>query len=196
MLFSLLFACSEPAPPPKEEAKPAASACDVDTATLAGTSWLWLDPNMGDKPNPIARVKFVDEGGALHGKYSAKSLGDVYDYTCTPQGKLLNCLETNTHADAFCKAYAATHDGVCDAAAVAAAAQIPQADVDKIVAQVNKDLKAIKKDQIAQQRKMDNSPNNKIRGKFQTAVDKGTCKLTLVDKYQTMVDGRLNEFEN
>ena len=58
------------------------------------------------------------------------------------------------------------------------------------------ELKKLKKDEKDMQRKADNSPNNKIRGKFIVAVDKATCRVTLQDKYQTMVDGRVNEFEN
>ncbi|MFZ5479407.1 MAG: hypothetical protein ACOZNI_21765 [Myxococcota bacterium] len=194
MLIALLTACSEPAPPP--EKKEDKSACDVDVTKLQETSWLWLDPNAGDKPNPIARLKFVDEGGTIHGKYTAKSLGDVYDYTCALNGKILTCVETDPHAEAFCKAWAATHDGVCDPAGVAAATGIPQAEFDKVAEKVNGELKKLKGEEKANQRKADNSPNNKIRGKFLVAVDKSTCRLTVQDKYQTLVDGKLNEFEN
>jgi hypothetical protein len=182
--------------PPKEA--PKADTCGVEVTSLAGTSWIHLKPQpVGpDKPNPMARVHFVDDGGNLKGQYTASSLGDVYDYACTISGKLGTCTETEPHAEAWCKAWAASHDGVCDPAAVAAATGIPQAEFDKVATKVNDEIKKLKPDEKAQQKKSDNSPNNKIRGTFQIAVDKAKCQLTLVDKYQTMVDGKVNTFEN
>jgi hypothetical protein len=187
--------------PPQEEAPkeaPKADTCGVDLTSLAGTSWVHLKPQPSgpDKPNPQARVHFVDTAGTLHAQYSAGSLGDVYDYACTINGKLGTCVEQGDHAEAWCKAWAATHDGVCDPAGVAAATGLPQADFDKVAQKVNDDIKKLKPDEKAMQKKADNSPNNKIRGKFQLAIDKSKCQLTLVDKYQTMVDGKVNEFEN
>ncbi|MFN7143635.1 MAG: hypothetical protein ACK4YP_07670 [Myxococcota bacterium] len=195
-LLVLVGACAPEQPAtPAEEAAPADS-CGVDINTLPGSSWVWLDPNAGDKPNPMARIRFEDAAGTLKAKYTAKSLGDVYDYTCTVKGGLATCLEDDVHAEAFCKAWAATHDGVCDPAAVAAATGIPQAEFDKVAKKVNDELKKLKPAEKETQRKADNNPNNKIRGKFLVAIDKGNCQLTLQDKYQTMVDGRLNEYEN
>jgi hypothetical protein len=195
-LLALLSSCApEEAPPPPAEEKPE-NTCGADINTLAGSAWVWLDPNAGDKPSPIARLKFEDAGGALKAKYSAKSLGDVYEYNCSVKGGLATCIETDTHAEAFCKAWAASHDGVCDPAAVAQATGIPQADFDAVAKKVNDELKKLKGEEKENQKKADNSPNNKIRGKFVVAINTGTCQLTLQDKYQTMVDGRVNEYEN
>ena len=194
-VLALLSACAPEEEAPPAEEKPA-DTCGVDINKLGGTSWVWLDPNAGDKPNPIARLKFEDAGGAVKAKYSAKSLGDVYDYNCSIKGGLATCNEADSHAEAYCKAWAATHDGVCDPAAVAQATGLPQADFDAVAKKVNDDLKKLKGEEKENQKKADNSPNNKIRGKFVVAVNSGTCQLTLQDKYQTMVDGRVNEYEN
>ncbi len=196
LLGVLTAGCDTPAPPPPSEPVARPDTCGEDINSLPGSSWLWLDPNAADKPNPLARVKFEDVGGALHAKYTAKSLGDVYDYACTIQGKTGTCVETTDHAEAWCKAWASTHEGVCDPALVAAATGLPQADFDKVAAKVNADLKKLKPAEKELQRKADNSPNNKIRGKIQIAVDKGKCQLTLVDRYQTLVDGKVQEYEN
>lgn len=196
-LFLLAAGCAPEAPPePSKEEKPL-DTCGVDINTLAGSSWIHLKPTaMGDTPNPMARIKFEESAGTLKARYTAGSLGDVYEYGCTIKGGLATCVETDAHAEAFCKAWAATHDGVCDPAAVAAATGIPQSEFDAVAAKVNDELKKLKPAEKETQRKADNNPNNKIRGKFLVAVDKGKCQLTLQDKYQTLVDGRLNEFEN
>lgn len=196
-LLLALAACSPPEPPPQEEAKPE-SACPVTLENLNNTVWVHLKPQPAgpDKPNAMARLKFQDEGGALKAKYTASSLGDVYDYDCTSNGKMVTCVESKVNATAWCKAWAASHDGKCDPAGVAAATGIPQAEFDKVAADVEKELSKLKPDEKEQQRKVDNSPNNKIRGKFMVAVDPQSCRLTLVDKYQTMVNGKINEYEN
>jgi hypothetical protein len=124
------------------------------------------------------------------------STSDVFKYDCAVEGKVATCLESEAHAEAFCKAWAAVHEGVCDPAGVSAAAGIPLDVATKAAESVNAELKKLKGEEIEQQRKSDNSPRNKMRGKFRAAVDPGSCEITLQDKYQTMVDGKLNEYEN
>lgn len=196
-LFLLAVGCAPEAPsePAKEDAP--LDTCGVDINTLANSAWVHQKPSAtGDKPNPMARIKFEDAGGALKAKYTAGSLGDVYDYSCTVKGGIATCIEDKTNAEAWCKAWAATNDGVCDPAGVAAATGLPQAEVEAAAAKVNDELKKLKPAEKETQRKADNNPNNKIRGKFLVAVDKGNCQLTLQDKYMTMVDRRVNEYEN
>ncbi len=195
--LALLGAGCVPEPEAKKADAPPPDTCGVDITTLSGTSWVHLKPFAeGDKPNPMARIRFDETAGSLKAKYTAGSLGDVYDYTCTIQGKLATCNEDDLHAEAWCKAWAATHDGVCDPAGLSAASGLPQAEIEKVAAKVNDELKKLKPAERDMQRKADNNPNNKIRGKFQVAVDKGKCQVTLLDKYQTMVDGKVNEYEN
>ena len=197
-LFALMFvACGEtPAPAAPKVEEP---TCPLTVDTLDGTSWVYLKPQpVGpDKPSPRARAKFVGNGPNFVAKYTADSLGDTYEYNCTSDGKLATCVESKeSHPVAFCKAWAASHDGVCDPAGVAAATGLPLADLEKVAEGVNKELAALKPDEKATQRQVDNSPKNKIRGKIVVAVDKAKCRLKIQDKYQTMIDGRLNEFEN
>lgn len=196
-LLLALAGCSPPETAPVEEAKPE-STCPVTLETLPGSTWIHLKPQPAgpDKPNPMARIRFSDNAGALVAKYTAGSLSDAYDYTCSSNGKLVTCLEADIHAAAWCKAWASTHDQKCDPVALAQATGLPQADLEKVAEGVNKELAALKGEEKEQQKKSDNNPNNKIRGKFMVAVDPGTCKMTLVDKYQTMVDGKVNEYEN
>lgn len=181
---------------PKKEAAP--SGCDIDMTKLAGSAWVHLKATADGslQPNPQARLRFRDNAGALEADYTAASLGDVYKYECKLAGNIATCVEADEHLDAWCKAYAASHDGVCDPAAVGAALGIPAEKFKDVAIKVNKELKGLSKAETEVQRKVDNSPNNKIRAKFLVALNKGTCQLTLQDKYQTMVNGKLNEFEN
>ncbi len=198
MLLALLFACDMPQPP-QQAAKPEKPACDADINKLAGTTWVYSKPQPTgpNKPDPSARLRFRDEGGKLLADYTAGSQGSVYNYTCTVAANgIATCLETKPNTEGFCKAYASVHDGVCDPAAIAPIAGVSIEEATKAAEAVNKELKALKPKEKEQQRKVDNSPNNKIRGKFLVAVDKASCQLTLQDKYQTMVDGKLNELEN
>lgn len=196
MFLLLALACDVPQPEPeKKDEKP---ACELDLSKLAGTAWVYNKPQPTgpNLPDPTARMRFRDEGGALKADYTAGSSSDVFAYDCSVSGKILTCLETEPHLDAFCHAWAAVHDGVCDPAAVAAATGAPLDAATKVAETVNAELKKLKGDEIAQQRKVDNSPNNKLRSKFLLAIDPATCGITVQDKYQTMVDGKLNEFEN
>ncbi len=198
MLLLLTLACDLPEPAPPGGAAPTKPECSLSFDTLGDTVWLYPKPQAdgSTKPDPTARLRFRSEGGALKADYTAGSVSDVYKYDCTVAGSIATCLETDPHIDAFCKAYAASHDGVCDPAAVAAAIGAPVEEVTKVSETVNAELKKLKGEEITTQRKMDNSPNNKLRSVIQVAVDKAKCGVTIVDKYQTMVDGRLNQYEN
>ncbi len=199
MFFFLALACEMPQPP-KPPAKPAKPACELDLAKLGGTAWLYDKPQPAgpNVPDPTARMRFVDEAGVTKANYTAGSISDMFSYDCAPNetGKILTCLESDAHVGAFCHASAAVHDGVCDPAEVVAATGVALDVATKSAEEVNKELKKLKGPEIAQQRKVDNSPNNKLRSKFLVAIDTAKCVITVQDKYQTMVDGKLNEFEN
>ncbi len=197
MIALLVLACDMPTPQ-QAKLEPVPPKCQVDANKLPGTVWVYQAPQTvgPSKPEPAARVRFRDEGGALKADYTAGSTSDVFQYDCALKGKVATCLEAEYHAEAFCKAWAAVHEGVCDPAGVSAAAGIPLDVATKAAAVVNAELKKLKGDEIADQRKFDNSPRNKMRGTFRVAVDPGTCEITLQDKFQTMVDGKLLEYEN
>ena len=91
----LLFSCAGPTETkPKEEAKPAASSCDVSMETLAGTAWVHMKPQASgpEKPSAVTRIRFRDEGGKMVADYTASSLSAVYQYDCTKQFSLLPCM--------------------------------------------------------------------------------------------------------
>jgi hypothetical protein len=197
-VLALLVACSSEPEAPKQEAKPAEPTCDLKIDALDGTSWVYMKPQPTgpDQPSPITRMKLSGTGAQFTAKYTAGSLGDVYDYSCTVDNGIATCLETNTHAEAWCKAWAAVHDGTCDAAAVAGITGVPQAELDAAATKVNAELAKLKPAEKENQRKVDNAISNKIRGLFKFAVDGASCKLSVQDKYQTMVDGKLMEYDN
>lgn len=194
----LLPACAPQEPPkPKETAK-SASNCDVTTDTLVGTTWVHLkpQPNGPDKPNPVTRIRFRDNGGKITADYTASSLSMVYQYDCEKSGNLLSCFEHDPHYKEWCRAWAASHDGVCDPVQLAAKIGAKPEDLADAVKTVNEEFKAAKGDERAQMMKDYNSPNNKIRGKIRAALNTGTCQITVEDKFQAMFNGQIQEYEN
>jgi len=193
-----LLACGEPEKPKETKKVEEKPACDVTIDKMGGTQWvLWRSLLVGvpDKPEPIYRMKFEGDASALKAKYSAGSSGDVYEYSCRIDGNIATCIETDPHLEGFCKAYAAAHDGVCDPAALAQIIGASATDLEPIAKAVNAELKKLKPAQAKVQRQADNRQSNKLRGKFKVAIDP-KCQLTLEDKYLTMMDGKLQEFQN
>ena len=197
MLIALLLACTPPEPP--KENKTDKPACDVALDKLAGSQWMHMKPQPtgADKPNPMARIKFSDDAGKLVAEYTAGSLNNVYKYACTNDGKLLDCVETADYTKGFCRASAAfTPDNKCDQALVAKVTGKTPEEVAKVATEVDAALAKLKPAERDQWKKDDNNPNNKIRGHFKVAVNPTTCGLTIQDKYQTLYNGQLAEFEN
>ncbi len=194
LLPLLLVACGGTEPAKPVEKKPAKPACELTFATLPGGTF--LRQNVDGKKENISRVRFFDEGGKLKANYTAGSPNSVYTYACTEKSGMLDCLEEKTYNEAWCKAYASVHDGVCDPAVlgpmIGLTADQLKADAEK----VNKELKGLKGEEKTRQREVDNTPNNKIRSHFVAAIDAGKCQLTLQDKYLTMFNGQVQEYEN
>lgn len=185
-------------PEAKKEEPKKEDSCPLAVDKLGGTSWLWLrpQPTGPDKPQPQTRMRFRDEGGAIKVDYTASSLSEVYAYSCEVNGKILTCLEDDHHLKEWSRAWGATHEGKVDTAGLAAATGLAATEFDTVKAEVEKELAALKGTERTETFKSYNSPNNKIRGKFMVAVDKAKCMLTVQDKYTTMVDGKVNEYEN
>jgi hypothetical protein len=192
-----LVGCDSPAPEKKVEAKKEDS-CPLAVDKLAGTAWVWLrpQPTGPDKPQPQTRMRFRDEGGQTKMDYTASSLSEVYAYSCDLNGKILTCVEEDHHAKEWSRAWGATHEGKIDTAGLAAATGLPAADFDAVQKDIEKELAGLKGTERTETFKSYNSPNNKIRGKVMIAVDKAKCMLTVQDKYSTLVDGKVNEYEN
>lgn len=208
LLFSL--ACSGSSPEAtdaksdttKDGAKDGAGAaggdCPAAVDKVAGTTWVYLEPQRSgpDKPNPIARMRFREENGALKAEYTAGSLGDVFTYDCAESGGILTCVESDLHAEAWCKAWASVHDGVCDAEGVAKVLGKDPSLFKAAAEKVNKELKGLSKSETETQRKVDNSAANKIQAKFMAALSPKDCRLIVQDKYLTMQDGTAREMSN
>lgn len=198
VMLVLLVGCggAEAPKPAKVEAPP---ACSVAVDKLAGTAWVYQKPTPeGDKLTPLTRVRFREDAGALKADYSASSLSAMYPYDCSITGKIADCWEADHHAKEWCRAWAATHGGTCDAAALSALPNVAATaeEIEKVRPEVEKEFKGMKGEELRQTNLAYNSPNNKIRGHFQVAVNPKTCNITLVDHYITLVDGKVNEFEN
>jgi hypothetical protein len=88
------------------------------------------------------------------------------------------------------------HDGVCDPEKIAPILGMTVDELKPIAEKVNKELKGLKPAEREQQRKVDNSPGNKLRAHFLVAVDTPTCQITLQDKFMTMFNGQAQEYEN
>jgi hypothetical protein len=163
--------------------------------TIAGTAWVHMKSQTDgpDLPSPVTRIRFNADGTA---DYTASSLSMMYPYTCTRQGGLLACVETDTHYKEWCRAWAASHDGVCDPALLAPVIGGKPEDMAAAAAEVNAEFKAAKGEARAQLMKDYNNQNNKIRGKLRVALNAGVCQLTIEDKFQAMADGRVMELEN
>lgn len=197
LLLAFLTACggeTTPAPEAKKTDKP---SCELDLDKLGGTAWVHMNNAVPGKetPNPQARLRFMVNGTQIEADYTANSVGDVYHYTCTKSGGLLTCLEKEPQIEAWCKAQAAVNNGACDADKLAQVLGMPVEQIKPVADKVNAELKKLKPKERETQQKVDNSPNNKLRSKFLVAVDKAKCTLTLQDKYQTMYNGQLQEFE-
>lgn len=197
-LVALLAGCGGTPPEPTPKAEPA-STCDVTLQTLPGTAWVHLKPQPTgpDKPSPVTRMRFRDEGGRPVADYTASSLSAVYVYDCQLEGTLGTCMERDNHAVEWCRAWAAVNNGTCDPAAISQVVKgIPEADWKAAAEKVNKEIAAMKKNEREETLKSWNYQNNKIRGVFKVAVDAATCRLTVQDKYQTMYNGKVLEYEN
>lgn len=197
MLLVLALACSTPEPP--KDAKSDKPTCDLKVDALAGTSWVNMKPQAAgpDQVNAAARVRFRDEGGKVAADYTAGSLNNVYQYNCSSDGKILTCVEQGEHAEGFCRASAANSpDYKCNVADVVAKTGLPQDKVEAAAKKVDEAYGKLKPEDREKAKVEDNSPNNKIRGKFLAAVSPANCGLTIQDKYQTLYNGQLAEYEN
>ncbi len=194
LLALTLTGCAGEPPKPKES-KPAKASCELAYDKLADTVWLRNDPATG-KPDAKTRLKFGSEGGVVKAWYTTGSIGNVYSYTCTEKGGMLDCLETDPHFEGFCKAWASVNNGVCDPAVLAPQLGTTVDALKPTADAVNKELAALKPAAKEQQRKVDNSPGNRIRSHFIAAIDRATCGITLQDKFITMFNGKVQEYEN
>lgn len=189
-VLGLSLACGAPAP--TEPAKP---ACDLTTATLAGKTFVEskILPDRKEEPDPMARVKFVDEGGVLHAKYTVKNGLHVYDYTCSVGAREgeIKCV-TKPDPKRTCLAFEVHADGACTPEAVAALGfDTPAEDVTKAAEEARKLVAEAKAGPSWPTFKiMNNNVANPLQGVLYVKVDAEKCRIVMEDMYVTVFEGK------
>lgn len=200
MLFAPLLALTgcellqPPAPEPEPEAE-----CTLSAKTLPGKSFVRLERSKdgaGWEEDIWARARFSSEGGKLKMRYNARSLVEMYDYTCDKgKGGALLCKADNPDLQQWCRTLWA-NKGSCSAAELADLTGASVEEAKKTVAATMPELEKLdgqakKANQVAY-----SSPSNQLRGLMHIKFNKDECRLTVRDTYQTMTNGALSELEN
>lgn len=188
-----LFACdTTPAPPPEPE-KP---ACDLGLDKLDGKSFV-RETQKGSEfeQDTWARAQFFTEGDKVKVKYNTRALTDMYTYSCEKKGKELYCLADNVDLYQWCQTLVA-NKGACTPAGLAEATGQPMDKVNEAKDRLDKDMKGLDADGLARMKAAYSQPNNQLRGVLHVKYSDKDCKLTLMDRYLTMVDGEMSEHEN
>jgi hypothetical protein len=183
------------------ETTPEAPACDVSLGRLAGKTFVWIEDAPGKKgPNPMARMLFVDEGGTLHAKYTAKSGTRVYDYTCTPKDGTQPSLECEAKPDLkrACMAFEVLGEGQCTPEALEGVGLKGEpAEVAKVVEDVRKLVgEARKNEQWETFAMVANNIGNKLQGKLTIRADEASCRLKVDDRYVAVYNGQRSLEDN
>lgn len=176
--------------------------CTVTLDTLPGTTWVMLEPHpeRGDVPNPQARARFTADDGAITLEYNAKSLGDMYEYSCEKQGEELVCLQAleAEHVEAMCRALEAHEEGACTVDAIE---EIGVGDLSGDVVKKAVEAGKAQADKARDENwqafvARNNNVGNKIRGKFYAKVDQRRCRLRVTDMFVGIHDGETFEDSN
>lgn len=197
----LLAGCGTPPPPPAEKPAETTPTCEVTMDNLAGHSFIRQTKSADNKSwddDIMARAHFYTEGegGALKVKYNTRSLADMYTYTCKKGAdeKML-CLEDDPSAADFCRSVI-SNGAECSAPQIAQLTGLTEAEAQKGIDEVKKELKTLPKDEFEDMKKVFSSPNNQLRGVLYVKPHKSDCMFTFVDNYQTMTFGQLREMQN
>lgn len=181
-----------------EPAKPTAPACDLSADTLDGKAFVQLEVlgDRSEKPNPLARLKFVKQPDALHALYTVANGLHVYDYTCQASGREGEvvcrtkaeikrvCLSLEVHKEGSCSAEALASFGF-PAEGTDAAAAIE--DARKLAAE------ARKSEQWATFKLMNNNVGNTLQGVLYVKVDTQRCRVQVDDMFVTIFEGQKKE---
>lgn len=180
-----------------------AEPCDLSLDDLAGSTWVMLDPTDGsiDVPNAQARGKFFEEDGKLKLKYTAKALGEVYDYTCLRKPEQVVCLQDigQEHGEAACRAYEADEPGSCSLS------KLQEALGESLDEDTLKAARKAAMDEADEAEKAGNWPafrgrndnvGNRIQGRVYIRLDAKKCRLRFSDMYMGIYDGRIFEDSN
>lgn len=182
-------------PPPPVE------AC-VAVDKLEGTTWI-LDqilPGGATHPQPQARLQFYREGEDLKAKYTALSLGDVYDYTCAKHAEDELLCRQKPRALAVCKALEVHQKGSCTPRKIAELGLwgMPEGDdlkkvIDEARAEVDKARPTAEWKKYAV---VHNNVGHAIQGFMYVKVQPKKCNIRVQDLFYTVHDGVRKEDSN
>jgi hypothetical protein len=201
LVLGLACTGGDTAPPP------AAPACDLALDTLAGKTFIRqikADKGDGYDPDPLARLRFSQEGDVLKVKYTVRSLASVYTYTCGPDekdAKQLVCKQDDPDMFEFCRSLYA-NIGQCAPDQLAAVLGVPAEPVSPqiaaAVAKIEEETKKLKGPELTKYKAGYNSPNVQLRGllKIKVRSNETECRLSVSDMYENFSDGKRVEREN
>lgn len=199
LLVAGLVACGGDAAPTDAKGKPGAEgdapACDFSLDKLGGKSFVRTVKGDGSDADLLARVKFVEEGGKTKAKYTARSLSDVYTYSCSKKDAELTCWEEAIKTPEFCRALVA-NGKECTAEAIAQLTGGKAEDLKAKVDETLKNIKGLSGPDRARMKEVYSAPTTPLRGVLRVRMKKDQCKLSVTDVYQAMTDGQLREIEN
>lgn len=195
-LVLALLGCSmgEPPPPPPPEPPP----CTLSSDTLAGKRFVRETRSADatkDEPDNWARAEFFEENGQLKVHYNSRAPFDMYTYACKKGKGEQICLAEKPDLQQWCQTLIA-NKGSCSAAELADLTGAPVAEAQKVQEETTAKVKKLSGEQLDNMKRAFSQPNNQLRGVFKVKVNTKSCKLNVVDTYQTMVDGQLREVEN
>lgn len=199
VLLACLVACGGGAgtDPKPADAAAAGPSCDFSLDKLGGNQFVRAlkgDGSPGDL-DLLARIQFADEGGKLKAKYTARSLSDVYNYSCTAKDKDLSCWEEEIKAADFCRALVA-NGKECSVEAVAQLTGAKPEAIKQKVEDTLKNIKGLSGPERSRMKEAFSAPTTPLRGVLRIKMKKDQCKLSITDLYQSMTDGQLREIEN
>ena len=185
-------ACGESAPPPPPE-----PTCDIALDKLDGRTFVMLEATPdGDVENAMARVKFVSEDGALHAKYTAKSLANVYDYTCETKEAEVVC-RSEFKAEYACKALEVTKVGGCTPEALReVGATQSDEDLKKAIDAAMEQVKKAREaggDTLKKFKFLHNNLGNPVQGILYAKVRAEACQLMVDDMAALVYNGKRKE---
>jgi hypothetical protein len=175
-------------------------SCDLSLDNLKGRTFLMHEAqaDQSEVENPMARLTFVEEGGQLIARYTAKSIADVYDYPCKKTGEgdsaKLVCREAERIED-WCKALQAHEWGSCSSTKLTElGATMPAEPMKEAIKKAKEEAKKVKDagDDNAFKRwqLVNNNLGNKLQGRMTVEKEKRKCRLMVNDMYFTIHNGK------
>ena len=175
--------------------------CDLSLDQLTDSEWLFLREINGQEPipDPKSRLKFVQKDGNLVAKYTAASLSDMYDYSCTKNedGDQLIC-RTDAELVKWCQTLMA-NNRKCNLGTLQQLDPTikDSEELTKAVEEATKLHEEVKKtDGFQNYKSQFNSLANKLQGLVYVNIDKNQCRLQIIDNYMAYTNKKRMEDSN